>query len=344
MVYSCGPNVPPGENPGVGLGIVLGALAKQGRDKITLIASPAIADIGAWLEQLLAESTGKLGKGLIPLEGEPIGAPQAYGTDRLFVYLRLDDAPDASQDAGVSRLEEAGQPVVRIAVGNRIAIGQEFIRWEIATAVAGAIIGINPFDQPDVEASKIKTRELMSAYERGGTPPAEIALFDADGIKIFADANNAKALKPAGGGSVLVGALRAHFARLRAGDYCALLAYVARNASHRRMLQDIRAAIRDAKHVATCVGFGPRFLHSTGQAYKGGPNSGVVLQITSDHAFDLSVPGRTYSFGAVIDATAQGDFAVLNERGRRAIRVHLGSDVEAGLARLRDAIGEALKG
>jgi transaldolase/glucose-6-phosphate isomerase len=342
MVVSCGAHVPPAENPGVRLGAILGALAREGRDKITIIASPRIADIGAWLEQLIAESTGKLGKGLIPLEGEPLGSPQSYGRDRLFVYLRLDDEPDKAQEDGIAALEAAGQPVIRVALANRITLGQEFFRWEIATAVAGAVIGINPFDQPDVEASKVKTRALMQAYEKGGAPPVENPLIEENGVKIFADANNAKALRPAGAKADIQGTLKAHFAQIKDGDYCALLAYVARNPRHRKILQDIRTAIRDAKRTATCVGFGPRFLHSTGQAYKGGPNSGVFIQITADHAFDLPVPGRKYSFGAVIDATAEGDFAVLNERGRRAIRVHLGADVEAGLLRLKDSIAKAL--
>jgi transaldolase/glucose-6-phosphate isomerase len=342
MVNSCGANVPPAENPGVRLGAVLGAAAAKGRDKVTIIASPGIADIGAWLEQLIAESTGKLGKGLIPLEGEPLGPPQVYGSDRLFAYLRLDAAPDKAQDDCLAALEKAGQPVIRVTLAERAAIGQEFFRWELATAVAGAIIGINPFDQPDVEASKIKTRELMQAVERDGALPPERPLFDDNGLKIFADAKNGAALTAAGAKPDAAGALKAHFARLKDGDYCALLAYIARNARHQQILQEIRTAIRDAKHTATCVGFGPRFLHSTGQAYKGGPNSGVFLQITAGRALDLPVPGRKYSFGAVIDATAQGDFAVLNERGRRALRVHLGTDVEAGLLRLRDAVRAAL--
>jgi len=341
MVHSCGPHVPPAENPAVRLGVLLGVAAREGRDKITIIASPAIADIGAWLEQLIAESTGKLGKGLIPLEGESLGAPETYGKDRLFAYLRLEAEPDMAQDEAISRLQQAGQPVVRISLADVSAIGQEFFRWEMATAVAGAVIGINPFDQPDVEASKIKTRALMAAYESAGSLPLEKPVFEQDGIAIFADGENAKALN-AGSSATLVDALKAHLGRIKDGDYCALLAYVARSEQHRQILQEIRSAILDAKHVATCVGFGPRFLHSTGQAYKGGPDSGVFLQITAAHALDIAVPQRKYSFGAVIDATAQGDFAVLNERGRRAMRVHLGADVGAGLVRLRDAVRAAL--
>jgi transaldolase/glucose-6-phosphate isomerase len=335
MIHSCSANVPPSENPGVALGIALAALARAGHDKLTIFASPEIADIGAWLEQLIAESTGKLGKGIIPLDGEAPASPQRYGQDRVFVHLRLANTSDATQDDAIAKLEQAGQPVVRIAFADRYALGQEFFRWEIATAVAGAVIGINPFDQPDVEASKIKTRELMAAYERQGALPPEIPLLEENGIKVFADSENADALR---GAASLDTVLQAHFARLTRGDYFALLAYVERNAPHQAALNEIRTAVRDARGVATCLGFGPRFLHSTGQAYKGGPNSGVFLQITADHATDMPVPGRNYSFGAVIDATAAGDFAVLNERGRRALRVHLRADVPAGIARLKQAI------
>jgi len=342
MVRSCGADVPPGTNPGVTLGIILGVMATKGRDKLTIIASPGISDIGAWLEQLIAESTGKQGKGIIPVDGEPLGAPELYGKDRLFAYLRLDEDSNAALDEGVSKLEQAGHPVVRIAVSNRTQIGQEFFRWEIATAVAGAILRINPFDQPDVEASKIKTRKLMEVYEQRGSLPAETPLFEEGGIKVFADDNNGKILHQAGDGTALVGSLKAHLARAHDGDYCGLLAYVAQNEAHSDALRDIRTAIRDRKKAATCVGFGPRFLHSTGQAYKGGPNTGVFLQITADHRSDLPVPGRNYTFGGVIDATARGDFEVLNERGRRAIRVHLGTDVAAGLARLKQAVMQAL--
>ena len=342
MVRSCGADVPPSANPGVTLGIMLGVMAAKGRDKLTIIASPGMTDFGAWLEQLIAESTGKQGKGIIPVEGEPLASPGLYGHDRVFAYLRLDGDSNAALDDGVARLEQAGQPVVRVAVANRAQIGQEFFRWEVATAMAGVILNINPFDQPDVEASKVKTRNLMEVVEARGALPPETPLFEEAGIKVFADENNGKILKQAGDGASLASSLRAHLARAHDGDYCALLAYVARDEANGEALQDIRTVIRDSKRVATCVGFGPRFLHSTGQAYKGGPNSGIFLQITADHPIDMPVPGRKYSFGAVIDATARGDFEVLNERGRRAIRVHLGTDVATGLARLKQAVVQAL--
>jgi transaldolase/glucose-6-phosphate isomerase len=342
MVHSCAASVPPADNPGVLLGTIVGVLARAGRDKVTIVASPGIADFGAWLEQLIAESTGKQGKGLIPVDAEPIGAPIVYGSDRLFAYIRLDDGADAVQDRAIDALQSAGQPVVRIALKDRHRLGQEFFRWEIATAVAGAIIGVNPFDQPDVEASKIKTRELTTAYEKSGSLPEEQPIFVAGGIKLFTDPANAKQLAGLGAGGSLERYLKAHLGRLGQGDYCALLAYIEHNATHTAALQAARRAIRDAKRVATCLGFGPRFLHSTGQAYKGGPNSGVFLQITCDDARDLAVPGAAYSFGTVKAAQARGDFDVLAERGRRALRVHLGPDVKAGLAALHSAIERSL--
>jgi transaldolase / glucose-6-phosphate isomerase len=341
MVRSCAASVPAADNPGAVLGTIMGVLGKAGRDKITVIASPGIADFGAWLEQLIAESTGKRGKGLIPVAEEPLGAPAAYGKDRLFVYLRLMREADTAQDGVVVALEQAEQPVVRISIADRLQIGQEFFRWEMATAVAGAILAINPFDQPDVEASKVKTRQLIAAYERDGVLPTVVAALEDRGIKIFADAKNSESLAKEAGGS-LVGWLRAHLSQLHAGDYCGLLAYIERNGDHRELLQNIRVMIRDRKRVATCVGFGPRFLHSTGQAYKGGPNSGVFLQITCDDIDDLEVPGQKYSFGIAKAAEAYGDFEVLAERDRRLLRVHLGRDVGKGLETLAEVIRQAL--
>jgi transaldolase / glucose-6-phosphate isomerase len=320
MVHACAATVPAAENPGVVLGTILGVLANRGRDKVTLVTSPAIGDLGAWLEQLLAESTGKNGKGLIPIDGEPLGAPEAYGKDRMFVYLRLATSADAAQDQAIDRLERAGQPVVRIAVDDPYQIAEEFFRWEIATAVAGSIMGIHPFNQPDVEASKVATRKLTTEYERTGALPPD----DAQTVNI-ADAS-------------LIDRLRSHLHQLGDGDYFALLAYVEMTEAHASVLCRIRQRVRDWRHVATCVGFGPRFLHSTGQAYKGGPNSGVFLQITCDDAADLQVPGQKYTFGIVKAAQARGDFEVLAERGRRALRLHLGSDVGAGLQALARAI------
>jgi transaldolase/glucose-6-phosphate isomerase len=344
MVEACASCVPVEENPGVVLGIILGSAARAGRDKVTIITSPGISDLGAWLEQLLAESTGKQGRGIIPVDRETLGSPEVYGSDRVFAYLRLETGPDADQDAKVAAIQKAGQPVVRIAVGDRYDLGQEFFRWEIATAVAGSIIGINAFNQPDVEASKVATRNLTSEYEKTGSLPAEKAFFEEKGIKLFTDSKNeAELLKAAGSDKSLAGFVKAHLGRIKAGDYFALLGYIEMNAAHEQALTGIRMNVRDRKHIATALGFGPRFLHSTGQAYKGGPNSGVFLQVTCDDAQDLPVPGQKYTFGIVKAAQARGDFQVLAERGRRALRVHLGTDVAAGLKTLAGAIQRALR-
>jgi transaldolase/glucose-6-phosphate isomerase len=343
MVHACASVVPADENPGAILGAILGTLQKTGRDKVTIFTSPGISDLGAWLEQLLAESTGKQGKGLIPVDRESIGAPEVYGNDRIFAYVRLQNAPDAKQDAAVAALENAGQPVIRISVPDAGEVGQEFFRWEIATAVAGSIIGINAFNQPDVEASKIETKKLTSEYEAKGSLPAEHPFFDGGGVKLYSDEKNVAELKKTAGGDLtLTGYLRAHLNRLHPGDYFALLAYIDMNEANETQLQTTRHFVRDKKRVATCLGFGPRFLHSTGQAYKGGPNSGVFLQITCDDAADIPVPGQKYTFGVVKAAQARGDFQVLAERDRRALRIHLGADVAAGLRNLHSAIRQAL--
>ncbi len=338
MQRSCAAGTPPDQNPGVQLGAILGTACNAGRDKVTVVASPGIYDVGAWLEQLLAESTGKQGHGIVPVDNEPLGAPGVYGGDRVFAYLRLMDAPDPAQDAAVAALEGAGQPVVRLSLSSTMQVAQQFFLWEFATAVAGSVIGINPFDQPDVEASKVETRKLTDAFAATGKLPDEAPFLMSDGIKLFTDPRDQDALRQ----ESLDAVIKAHLDRARPGDYVALLAYIDRNAAHTKALQALRARIRDAKHVATCVGFGPRFLHSTGQAYKGGPNSGVVLQITADDAKDLPVPGEKFTFGTVKAAQARGDFDVLAERGRRALRVHLGADVDAGLARLARAVDAAL--
>jgi transaldolase/glucose-6-phosphate isomerase len=344
MERACGPDVPPAENPGVQLGVAMGVAATRfGRDKVTLIASPGIADLGAWLEQLLAESTGKHGRGLIPLAGEPLTTPERYGSDRFFAYLELDGQGDPSQRQAVAALERAGHPVARINVKDIWHIGQEFFRWEIATAVAGAIIGIDPFNQPDVEASKKKTRALTEEYENSHSLPKETPVFRESGVAVYADPRNAVML---GQHNTLPGYLKSHFGRahagVKAGDYVALLAYIQRNEANTQALTAMRTRIRDRTHAATCLGFGPRFQHSTGQAYKGGPNSGVFLQITCDDPADIDVPGHSYSFGVVKAAQARGDLEVLVERGRRALRIHL-KDVDAGLAELARAMDAALQ-
>jgi transaldolase/glucose-6-phosphate isomerase len=343
MVNACASCVPPKENPGVLLGVILGVAGKSGRDKVTIIASPGIAPLGAWLGQLLAESTGKEGKGLIPVDGEPLGAPESYGDDRIFAYLRLDDAPNEAQDASVDALMKAGHAVVRISIADVHDIGQEFFRWEIAVAVACSILEVNAFNQPDVEASKAGAKELTEAYEKSGVMPKESSFCRYGTLELFADDRNRSDLDRAtGSDKTLQGYLNAHLGLLRPGDYFALLAYIERSQSHDDQLQSIRRAVRGKRRVATCLGFGPRFLHSTGQVYKGGPNSGVFLQLTCDDAHDVKIPGRQLSFGIVKASQARGDLKILTGRGRRVLRVHLGIDVDRGLSELVQTIDQAL--
>jgi hypothetical protein len=333
----------PGENPAVELGLILGTAANAGRDKITIFTSPEIYDLGAWLEQLIAESTGKLGKGITPVDREAIGAPRVYGNDRIFVYVKLAGTADSSLDAKVAAIEAAGHPVIHVEISDLYEIFGQFFTWEVATAVAGSVMGINPFNQPDVESAKIETRALTEAYEKTGTLPEREPVLVDGGIGIYATEAYAGTLKFAAPAATLAGFLRAHLDQIHAGDYFAVLAFLPMFPEHEAAIQGFRHKVRDAKRVATCLGFGPRFLHSTGQDYKGGPNTGVFLQITADHAVDVDVPGQTYSFGVVIDAQAAGDLAVLESRGRRALRVHLGADVAAGLETLSEAFDQALK-
>ena len=341
MVLACKPQAPAHRNPGVVLGVILGTLAKAGRDKLTLIASQEISGMGAWLEQLLAESTGKDGKGLVPVEGESVGPPGVYGKDRLFVHLRLESSRDGIQEQALEDLKRSGHPVIRISMADRYDLGQEVFRWEMATAVAGSLLEINPFNQPDVESSKIATRDLTRRYELEGSFPRETAFFSQGGISLLADEENRRLLsKAAGADPTAASILQAHLGRLSPGDYFAILAYLEMSPLHQGLLQRLRRQVRDRFGVATCLGFGPRFLHSTGQAYKGGPDSGVFLQVTGEDPRDLPVPGRKYTFGVVKTAQARGDFQVLSQRGRRALRIHLNAPVENGLRQLNRILSE----
>jgi transaldolase/glucose-6-phosphate isomerase len=309
-----------------------------------VFTTPVLFGLGAWLEQLIAESTGKDGRAIIPVDREAVAAHEQYGDDRVFVYLRFVPEKDDAQAEAIVALERAGHPVIRIALRDVLDLGQELFRWEMATAAAGSILGVNPFDQPDVEASKIETRKLTAEYEARGALPAEAPLFRDGPIHLFAEERNAAAMfKPAEASPTLASCLRAHLSRLRRGDYFAILAYLEMNSVNENALQEIRRRVRDRFRVATCLGFGPRFLHSTGQAYKGGPNTGVFLQITCEDSADVPVPGQKYTFGVVKAAQARGDFEVLAARGRRALRVHLGSDVAGGLRALHAAVQEALR-
>ncbi len=339
MRFSCDASVPATDNPGVVLGATLGALAKAGRNKVTLISSPAVGALGGWCEQLIAESTGKEGRGIIPVDDEPLGAPHVYGTDRVFVYIRYADGVEPEQDVAVDALQAAGHPVVRIDVTDVINLGQEFFRWEIAVATAGSLLGINAFDQPNVQESKDFTRAYLEAFQKNGTLPEEAPMMTDGGIRIFADSANQQALQ---GASSLAQVLVAHLSRVQSGDYVAINAYVERTPAIHECLQRIRTVVRDAKQVATTLGYGPRFLHSTGQLHKGGPNTGVFIQVTADVEQDLVVPGEPYSFGVLVAAQALGDMESLSTRHRRVIRIHLGCGVEDGVRCIQESVEKAL--
>jgi transaldolase / glucose-6-phosphate isomerase len=314
------------ENPGALLGLVLGICHKHGRDKLTILTSPEVYDLGAWLEQLIAESTGKKGVAIIPVDREPIFDSENYYNDRVFVDISLKGSPiDEALYQRLEEIERAGHPVIRIELESLYHISQEFFRWEFATAVAGSVMGINPFNQPDVESAKIEARKITNEYERTGSLPDEAPFYEEFGISLFSDEKNVAALdRIVGDERSLAAYLKAHISRLSSNDYFALLGYIEMNAENEMLLREIRKKVLDAKLAATCLGFGPRFLHSTGQAYKGGANNGVFLQITSDDELDLQVPQQKYTFGVVKAAQARGDFQVLLDRGRRALRIHVG--------------------
>jgi glucose-6-phosphate isomerase len=320
------------------LGAMLGELALAGRDKPTLVAPPALAGFGAWLEQLVAESLGKQGKGIIPIDGEAVGGPEVYGDDRVFVQLRSTKSPDAVADRAIGALERSGHPIVRIDWSDRYALGAEFYRWEFATAVMGAVLGVNPFDQPDVEESKIVTRRLAAEYEKSGQLPDDPAVIRDLGLSLYADPRTRKLL---GNHESVVEYIDAFLHLLGPGDYFGVLAFIEMTDAHRAALEAIRALVRDRRKVATTVGFGPRFLHSTGQAHKGGPNTGVFLQITCEHTEEVHVPEEHYSFGTIALAQARGDFEVLASRGRRLLRVHF-KEVESGLRALQALVQQSL--
>ncbi|MDQ6709954.1 MAG: bifunctional transaldolase/phosoglucose isomerase [Candidatus Dormibacteraeota bacterium] len=316
MVQGCSPSVPTSENPGAWLGAVFAESAKVGRDKITIFAPRPVASFGLWAEQMIAESTGKEGKGLVPVADEPLGSPEAYGKDRLFVRLTLPgDDPDAAR---FDALVTAGHPVITLKLNDPLGIGAEFFRWEFAIAVAGAILQINVFDQPNVQEAKDLTKKVLGE----GNPPTV-----GEGIRWAGQQ-----------GATLRAAIEALLNQVKTGDYVALMAYVVPDAEHDAALGAIRLAIRDKFRVATTLGYGPRYLHSTGQLHKGGPNTGVFLQIVGDDVNDLPIPGEAFSFGVLKQAQALGDFQALRNHGRRVLRVQM-REIAAGLARVGEAVG-----
>jgi transaldolase/glucose-6-phosphate isomerase len=333
MAHACASSVPAGENPGLVLGAAMGELALQGRNKVTFLVPDAIASLGMWLEQLLAESTGKEGTGLLPVAGEPLGDPAVYGQDRLFVYLDLKDEPDRTLEKGVAALQKAGQPVITIRLDDRLDVAQEFFRWEIATAVAGSILGINPFDQPNVQESKDNTKRLLAEVEKEGHLPEQSPALVEEPLRLYAPS----------AGPTLAETLAQFLGQAQPGDYVDLMAYLVEDPANDQVLQTIRRRLRDALHIASTVGYGPRFLHSTGQLHKGGPNTGLFLQlITRDDGDDLPIPGAPYTFGVFKHAEASGDLQSLRQHNRRVIQIDLGPDAQAGLSALLDNIDRAL--
>ena len=318
MRAKCSATVPLQENPGAWLGLVMGKLALQGRDKLTLITSPSLAGFGLWVEQLLAESTGKEGRGIVPVAGEPLVDGQFYGTDRLFVYLRLDADDNSEIDAAVESIQLAGHPLVRLDLQDKYDLGGEFYRWEFATALAGALLGINPFDQPNVQGAKDMTESMLAEYQAAGQWPDMSEFGPKSGPEFSNEAASLDGLL-AGAGS---------------GDYLAVMAYLHQTPEVDRALASLRLRVLERYNIATTVGYGPRYLHSTGQLHKGGPNSGLFLQLTQEHAVDVPIPGQTYTFGVLVDAQSRGDYQALNQAGRRTVRVHLAGNPAAAIAQL----------
>jgi glucose-6-phosphate isomerase len=336
----------PALNPGVSLGLALGVLAKAGRDKLTFLPDPEIAAFGAWAEQLIAESTGKRGVGIVPVDREPLGPPAFYGPDRVIVRLTLDGSsgPDAAEaDALTDALGEAGHPVIRIGIRDPIDLGGEFIRWEVATAIAGAVLGIDPFDQPNVEEAKERTRELLARpggerSRRATDASVSTPIVTSGGVALFGDA---PLRLSADGDQTLAGELRRHLARRRPNAYLAIQAFIAPTRARDEAIARVRLLLREATGCATTAGYGPRFLHSTGQLHKGGAPIGWFLQLTSDHPVDRPIPGWPYTFGQLIDAQAQGDFEAIEAHDLPILRVHL-ADPDSDLATVEAALAEAL--
>jgi transaldolase/glucose-6-phosphate isomerase len=337
IVHSCAAVVPAADNPGARLGAILGECAKADRDKLTIVADPKIASLGLWIEQLIAESTGKEGKGIVPIAGELLGSPAVYGDDRLFVSLSVGKL-DGETEVKLKALEAAGHPVVYRTLTDLYDLGEEFFLWEIATGFAGYRLGINPFDQPNVQESKDATKELLEKFTAEGKLNEQPVLATDDTLTVRADEKTVAALAS----SSVLEAIRSHLARVRAGDYIAFLDYIEETPENEAIIQATRTHLRDATRCATTTGYGPRFLHSTGQLHKGGPDTGVFIQVTAPDRTDLPIPGQPYTFSILKQAQALGDFRSLASRGRRAIRVDLGADTTAGLRRLHDLIAEAV--
>jgi len=332
MLHACSSCVTTAENPGLSLGAALGELALAGRDKLTFIMPESLSALGMWLEQLLAESTGKENSGILPVAGEPLGGPSVYGDDRVFAYISLMGDVDENQEKGMDELTRAGHPVITVRLEDKLDLAQEFFRWEIATAAAGAIIGINAFDQPNVQESKDNTRRLLKEFEKEGTLKNPEPVLKTDSLKFYASDNTGDAQS----------LIRKFLEQGRSGFYIALQAYLPEDPETNKALQSLRVLLRDNTHLASTSGYGPRFLHSTGQYHKGGPNNGLFLQLTADDTKDVRIPGKDYSFGVLKQAEASGDLQALKKHKRRVLRIHLGKDTVTGLGSLRQIIAESI--
>jgi glucose-6-phosphate isomerase len=343
LVRLCSTGGPARDNPAVWLGVMMAEAARLGRDKITFVISPRIETFADWAEQLIAESTGKEGKGLVPVAGEALGEPAAYGNDRLFVYIKLASQTEDDIERKLQALEAASHPVIRIELQDVLELGHEFFRWEVATATAGVLLGINPFDQPNVQESKDNTNRLLAQFRAEGKLAEDAPVVETEGIGFYGDAATRSSLeqmiKPRG----MTDYLAAFLGQARPGDYVALLAYIEPSSEHKVWAGSIRLRLRDSLHLATTVGFGPRYLHSTGQLHKGGAANGLFIQVTADDSADLPVPGEPYSFSVLKQAQALGDLQSLQGKDRRVVRFHLGKSAPAGLERLAGVVGTALK-
>jgi transaldolase/glucose-6-phosphate isomerase len=342
-IRECGPEVTIRQNPGAVLGAVLGDLATQGRDKATLVTPPPLEALGLWIEQLIAESTGKEGKGIVPVAGEPLSGPEGYGKDRVFIQIRTLTAPGLEDSPLLQTLAKAGHPVLDLIVADPSDLGAEFFRWEIAVPIAGQRLGIDPFDQPNVQESKDNTKALLAAYAKDGKLPSLKQLATFEGLT-FSVAPEDDSLKASGSGREgAVGLLKAHLGRVKPGDYVAITQYIDERPARDTSIQAMRTAVRDKLKVATTTGYGPRFLHSTGQLHKGGSDEGVFLQLTANDGEDVPIPGQPFGYAVLVEAQALGDFQSLAKRHRRAMNVHLGADVDKGLATLKSLLADALK-
>jgi hypothetical protein len=336
MITACGTDIPQNYHPGIALGTAIGGLGMDGRDKICIFASPSVETFGNWVEQLVAESVGKEGKGYLPVVGTAVGPPSDYGADRQFLQLKVeDDSTNGETDGKVQALRDAGYPVITLMLKDKYALAGEFFRWEYATAVMGKLLDINPFDEPNVTESKQNTARLLDYWQQHNHLPEQEPFLTEEGVRVYL---GGKTLYPSGKPDTIAELLAAQIAGTNAGDYFALLAYLPYAPDIHNTLETIRQKLRGVTQRAVTVGYGPRYLHSTGQLHKGGPNKGIFMQITADGADDIAIPGEAYTFGVLNAAQAAGDLEALETHGCRSIRLHISDDIVTGITKLVEAI------